>query len=691
MIVGTAGHVDHGKTALVRALTGVDADRLPEEKARGITLDLGFAYWPRPDGQTVGFVDVPGHEKLVHNMLAGATGIDLVLLVVAADDGIMPQTREHLAIVDLLGFKRGVVALSKSDLVGADRRREVAEQVAAALAGTGLAGAEILPVSAVTGEGIDALAQHLDALRLATTARAADGRFRLAIDRSFTLAGTGTIVTGTVLSGCITIGDAVIISPSGLAARVRSLHVQNRPAELGQAGQRCALALTGAGVTKEAVSRGDMAVDPSLHAPTSRIDARLRVLNSEAKSIGQWMPVRLHHGASDLAARLVILRDEPIRPGETDLVQIVLDKPIAAAAGDRFIIRDTSASRTIGGGMLVDLRAPERRRRTPERRSELLALDVADPSTALLAVLDGPRGLVDIDAFFRDRAAAATAASDAIERHDLVVLSGGRQTIAMRPEIWRRFADSAVSTLDGFHAERPDLQGMGQERLRLSLFPRLPALLFAAAVHRLAAAGALVLDRAWLRRPYHEVRMTVDEEQLWSRAKPLLDGPTRFRPPRVRDVSHEFGIDEKIVRRVFRLAARRGEVDEVALDHFYLAEIVAEMAGIAIDIASRADGGRFNAAGFRDRLENGRKVAIQILEYFDRQGFTMRRGDWRRINPNRSDMFSKRAEPPHAQAQTGGDASPVGRPDFKSGKGRETILGGFDSHSLPPASQGARR
>jgi selenocysteine-specific elongation factor len=696
MIVGTAGHIDHGKTALVRALTGVDADRLPEEKARGITLDLGFAYWPRPDGQVIGFIDVPGHEKLVHNMLAGATGIDLVLLVVAADDGIMPQTREHLAILDLLALKRGIVALTKSDLVDEDRRREVAAEITMALARTGLADAEILPVSAVTGEGIDALAQCLDALCLATAARAADGRFRLAVDRSFTLVGTGTIITGTVLSGQIAAGDAVTVSPSGLAARVRSLHVQNRPAEQGQTGQRCALALSGAGVTKEAIGRGDMVLDPSLHAPTSRIDARLRVLKSETKPIGQWMPVRFHHGASDLAARLVVLRGEPILPGETDLVQIVLEKPIAAVAGDCFIIRDTSASRTIGGGVLIDLRAPERKRRTPERRSELLALDAADPLTALSAALDGPRGLVDIDAFFRDRAAAATTASEAIERHDLIVLSGGHQTIAMRPETWRRFADAAVSTLDGFHAERPDLQGMGQERLRLSLFPRLPAPLFAAAVHRLVAAGAVVLDRAWLRRPYHEVRMTADEELVWSRARPLLDGPGRFRPPRVRDVSHEFGIDEKIVRRVFRLAARRGEVDEVALDHFFLAEIVAEMAGIAMDIASQADGGRFGAAEFRDRLENGRKVAIHILEYFDRQGFTMRRGDWRRINPNRMDLFSKRTAPAHgdgapAKAQTGGDASPVGRPDFKSGKGRETVLGGFDSRSLPPASQGARR
>ena len=543
-------------------------------------------------------------------------------------------------------------------------------------------------MSAISGEGIGALGERLDDLCKTATRHATDGRFRLAVDRSFTLVGTGTVVTGTVLSGRVAVGDALMVSPTGLEARVRSLHVQNRAAEQGAAGERCALALTGAGITKEAIRRGDIVLDPSLHAPTSRIDARLRVLKSEAKPVGQWMPVRFHHGASDVAARLVVLREEAIAPGETELVQIVLESPIAAAAGDRFIIRDTSASHTIGGGVLIDLRAPERKRRTPERRAELLALDAADSAAALSAMLDGPRGFVDLDAFFRDRAAAANAASHAIASHDLVVLSAGHQSIAMHRRTWQRFSDAAIAALDAYHTERPDLQGMGQEKLRLSLHPRLPTLLFAAAVQRLVADGAVVLDRAWVRRPQHEVRMSPEEERIWSRARPMLGDEHRFRPPRVRDVAHAFGIDEKIVRRVFRLAARRGEVDEIALDHFFLADTVAEMAEVAMDVACRAEDGRFNAAEFRDRLDNGRKVAIQILEYFDRQGFTMRRGDWRRINPNRTSMFALRTEAP---AQVGGDASPVGRPDFKSGKGRETVLGGFDSHSLPPVQQRAQR
>ena len=273
MIVGTAGHIDHGKTSLVRKLTGVDTDRLKEEKARGISIDLGFAYWARPSGEIVGFVDVPGHEALVHNMLAGATGIDFVVLVIAADDGVMPQTREHLAIIDLLGLQRGVVALNKCDLVADDQIAAVSRDVEMALAGTGLQGSAIVPVSAVTGKGLPRLTQHVDAAAATPSQRSKEGLFRLAVDRSFTLQGLGTVVTGTVLSGSVRVDDRVVVSPSGLEARVRSINAQNAPVEAGSAGQRCALVLSGPQISKEAMRRGNVVVDPALHAPTTRLDA----------------------------------------------------------------------------------------------------------------------------------------------------------------------------------------------------------------------------------------------------------------------------------------------------------------------------------------------------------------------------------------------------------------------------------
>jgi selenocysteine-specific elongation factor len=687
MIVGMAGHIDHGKTALVRALTGIATDRLPEEKARGITLDLGFAYWPRADDRIIGFIDVPGHEKLVHNMLAGATGIDCVLLVVSADDGVMPQTREHLAILNLLGLSTGIVALTKIDLVDDERVQAVRAGIASELSATGLAGAEILPVSSRTGEGIAALAARLDALSIAARARAANGRFRLAVDRSFTLPGIGTVVTGTALSGAVTVGDAVVISPAGLEARVRSLHVQNQVAQTGRAGERCALALAGPGIGKEAVHRGDVVLAPSLHAPTARIDARLSVLRTEPRPIGQWMPIRVHHGANETAARLLVLQDAAIAPGETEFVQLVLDRPTAAAVGERFIIRDTSASRTIGGGILLDLRPPERKRRSPQRRAELRALDAVDPVSALVGALEGPRGFVDLDAFFRDRAAGAAEAERAAAELDLVTLSGGRQTIALRRAVWQRFTENSIEILDHLHAERPGVQGMPQERLRMSVPPRLPVAIFNAAVKRLVEAGAVAVDRAWLRRPSHQVRMTAEEERIWAKAKPMVGGDMRFRPPRIRDVARTLNIDEKIVRRVFRLAARRGEAEDVALDHFFLADTIAEMAAMAAELADVAQDGSFTASAFRDRLGNGRKVAIQILEFFDQQGFTLRQGDRRRINPARRDLVAGSSRIAGEPQYAGGESSPVGRPDFKSGKGRETVLGGFDSHSLPPLAK----
>ena len=301
MIIGTAGHIDHGKTALVRALTGVDADRLAEEKARGITIDLGFAYQPLASGETLGFVDVPGHERFIHNMLAGATGIDFVLLVVAADDGPRPQTVEHLAILDLLGVSRGVVALTKCDLADTDRQAEVRSEIEALLEPTGLAGSEIVEVSAITGEGIERLAHRLADEAARMRDRAAAGRFRLAVDRCFTLAGAGTVVTGTVFAGTVGAGETVIVTPAGMEARVRDVRAQNSPTPRARLGQRCALNLAGPEVSTEAIRRGDWITAREGHAPTDRLDAELRLLAAEAKPMRHWTPVHLHLAAADRA------------------------------------------------------------------------------------------------------------------------------------------------------------------------------------------------------------------------------------------------------------------------------------------------------------------------------------------------------------------------------------------------------
>ncbi len=684
MIIGTAGHIDHGKTSLVRALTGVETDRLKEEKARGISIELGFAYWPRPDGTTIGFVDVPGHEALVHNMLAGATGIDLVLLVVAADDGVMPQTLEHLAIMDLLGLERGVIALNKADKVGADRLRKAELEIRSALASTALADAPIIPVSAVTGAGLDPLRGALLAEGSETRHQFRDRQFRLAADRSFVLKGHGTAVTGLVLSGRIRVGDEIVVSPEGLKARVRSIRANNSVADVGEAGQRCALVLTGAGIDKDAVGRGDMILAPPLHLPSARLDAELRVLPSESKPLQTWFPIKFHHAASETPGRLVPLQSDTLAPGQTGLVQIVLERPIAACCHDRFVIRDTTSSRTIGGGKILDIRAPERRRRTPGRIAALRAMTHDDVLVAVREILSTAAPWLDLTQLCRDRALADTdVPSLAVALGDETLVTADA-TIVFARQAWATFADAIGRLLDETHAGQPEQPGIPRERLRAAAPYRLPVTVFNAALARLEKAGVLALDRSWVRRPNHRIAFSEQEENLWRHILPrLISEP--FKPPRVRDIAKAMDIDEALVRRLSKMAARRGDVEEVAHDHFFTRAVVEKMAAIAADCSQASPTGDFGAAEFRDRLDNGRKVAIQILEYFDRHGFTIRRKDRRRINPHRVDLFLPRQSQTTGNAdRVGGVPLPVGRPDFKSGWGRQTASGGFDSHPPPP-------
>lgn len=641
MIIGTAGHVDHGKSSLVRALTGTDPDRLKEEKERGITIDLGFAYWPQQDGRTIGFVDVPGHERFVHTMLAGAHGIDLLLLVVAADDGVMPQTIEHLAITRLLGLSHAVVALTKIDLVDPARIAEVTARITALLAPTPFAGADILPVSTVTGAGLDTLADRLRAEP--EHDRTVDLRFRLAVDRCFSLPGTGTVVTGTVLSGCVAVSDQVLVSPAGLSARVRSLHRQNRAADAATAGDRCALALTGPDITRTAIARGDMVLDPALHAPTQRIDARISVLAEEKRALATWMPIRLHHAAADIQGRIIPLEEGGVVPGQTGLVQLVLERPIAALAGDRVVLRDISASRTLGGGVLLDLRAPERHRRTPDRLTILRTLNAPATPSLLDTLTRLPPGLIDLDLLLRDRGLSVTAGETLLRASGVRTLLHDGQRWGIGQQEWGMLRQTVVTLLKSFHAANPDLQGLTADRLRLALQPRPPPIPFRAALAGLQQAGDLVVQGAWVRRPDHIARLLPQDEAIWRAIRPQLSDSFRFRPPRVRDFARTLGVDERRVRRVLKSIARRGELDEIAPDHFFLRTTLAEMTAIAARL-SDPPGTLFNAACFRDHLGDGefnagRKVAIQVLEFLDRHGITVRRGDTRFVDHRRAGLF----------------------------------------------------
>ena len=643
MIVGTAGHIDHGKTTLVKALTGVDTDRLKEEKARGISIELGYAYLPLENGDVLGFVDVPGHERFVHHMLAGATGIDFALLVVAADDGVMPQTLEHVDILSLLGVSRGAVALTKTDRAGPELSSEAGAAVAALLARTPLAGAPVFPVSAVTGQGLSALLDHLRTQAAASARRAARGGFRLAVDRCFTLAGAGTVVTGTVFAGVARIGDELVVTPSGSKVRVRGIRAQNRPAQEARAGERCALNL--AGVAKDEVVRGEWIAAPALHAPSSRFDARIRLLPGASRALKHWAPVHVHLGAAHLTARVTLLDADEIAAGGTGLAQLVLDEPHSACHGDVFVLRNHAADRTVGGGSVLDPDGPARRRRSKERLAVLAALESKEPAAALESMLAiAPFG-VDLARFARSFNLAVDALvtpGGAVRR-----LRSGEGDLGFSVAHWSGLKQKLLDGLADFHAKSPDELGPDSARARRMWLPQAPVAASAALIDELVAEGAVVRSGPWLHLPAHTASLSKAEQQLAERLLPLLE-EGRFDPPWVRDLARRAGSTEVQVRQLLLRLARRGEVYQVVKDLFYAKRAVAELASLAAELERRD--GEVRAAVFRDGSGLGRKRAIQILEFFDRVGYTRRVREAHRL---RGDSLLQIAPRPLAQADAG--------------------------------------
>lgn len=623
MLIGTAGHIDHGKTTLVKALTGVDADRLPEEKARGITLDLGYAYTPLLDGSVLGFVDVPGHEKLIRNMLAGATAIDFVLLVVAADDGPMPQTREHLELLDLLGKTQGAVALTKSDAVSPERLEQARKEVAELLAGTGLSGSPVFPLSGRTGKGVAALRNHLETAAASFQRPPSGGRFRLAIDRSFSLTGVGTVVTGTAHAGTIAVGDTVTVTPPGLKARVRGLHVQDRPAESGRAGERCALALKG-DFGKQDIARGMWLVDPALARPLSRFHGELRVPEGQ-QPLKHMQAVHVHLGTDDIPGRVALLDCRKVEAGSTALAEILLERDTLALRGDRFILRDAGAQRTVAGGRVLDIFPPSRHKRTPERLALLDSMRSNDPAVTLGFMAGQATAGIDLDRFALGWNLSAADAEALWQRAGLRVIEHGDPTTGIANEAWEALQAKLLEALAQEHERAPDMIGVERERLRRMTAVNLQRPAFDALCAELLASGTIAQTRSWLHLPEHRASVTSSDRELFAELKPLLDA-SPYNPPRVRDVSKATGTLEHAVRQLFKRLARAGELYPVAHDHYFTACAVAELADIVRQL--NEEHGAARAAALRDIIfadgGGGRKVAIRILEFFDRIGYTRR-------------------------------------------------------------------
>lgn len=631
MIVGTAGHIDHGKTRLVRALTGIEADRLQEERTRGISIELGYAYVPversgnEGPATTLGFVDVPGHERFVHTMVAGATGIDVALLVVAADDGVMPQTREHLAILLMLGVNRGAVALTKIDRVDAARIARVEIEIAALLAATPLQDSPLFACnSTAPGDaGISALRAQLHAWAADdASTRQAELRselFRMPVDRVFSLPGHGTLVTGAVHGGIATAGEHLQLMPAATDVRVRSIHAQSQPSEHAMAGQRCALNL--AAIARDEIHRGDWIADPRALLATTRVDVRLR-LSARAVALRDWAPLHIHWGTMHRQAHVVLLEDQD--EGDGQLVQLVFDAPVCAMCGDRFIARDSSATHTLGGGVVLDPDPPQRRRRSTARLAWLGALEQLAAGAGVVPLLQqAPAGipLTSLQRYCRR-------AADQIELpEDARRIATREDTVIILALHWQALREQVITSLRGWHERRPDEPGVDSGRLQRSTLPALASSLWNALLQDLLADGTLQRVGAWWRLPGHDHAPPEHERLLLERVLPQLHAGG-FDPPWVRTLAADLGLAEDDVRAPLRRAAMRGELFQVVPDLFYAATRIAELAAIVAQLSQAT--GTVDAATFRDAIGLGRKRSIQILEFFNRVGYTRRVGDQHR-------------------------------------------------------------
>ncbi|MFL9950666.1 selenocysteine-specific translation elongation factor [Paraburkholderia agricolaris] len=618
MIVGTAGHIDHGKTSLVRALSGVDTDRLKEEKARGISIELGYAYVPLDNGDVLGLIDVPGHEKLVHTMTAGASGIDFALLVIAADDGVMPQTREHLAIVELLGIKRGAVALTKIDRVDAVRLKEVHDEVTAFLSGSVLQDAPVFETNALHNDdpGVAALKAHLHAAAAEWRMKRDDGLFRLAVDRVFTLTGQGTIVTGTVASGRVTVGDTMLLAPKNQPVRVRSIHAQNRPAGSGRAGERCALNL--AGIEKSAIDRGDWIVDPRLSQASERIDVMLTLLADAPLTLEHWAPLHVHLGTQHQVAHVALLDGETLGAGQSARVQLVFERPVCALPGDRFVVRNAQADRTVGGGHVLDPFAPSRKRRSAERLAWLDAIQTMLDTGELDSLL--AKAAFGLSRSLLERLTGMPAAVLALPSDARVVELAGHDALLIADAAWQALNTRLTTMLKQYHERSPDELGPDGSRLRRMAAPLVADALWRALVDEAAARGEIVRRGPWLHLPDHAVTLDeADRALAVTLLRALKEG--RFDPPWVRDLANAHGVPEDRVRQLLRKLARQGELFQIVRDLFYHHEVIRELASIASSEAQK-NAGTVAAAPFRDVTGLGRKRAIQLLEFFDRVGYT---------------------------------------------------------------------
>ena len=630
IILGTAGTIDHGKSSLIRALTGIDPDRLKEEKLRGITIELGFASLMLPTGQLLGIVDVPGHERFVRHMVAGATGMDLVALVIAADEGVMPQTREHLEICELLNVKHGLVVLTKTDLVEPDWLDLVEEEIKETLVGTFLEGAPLVRFSAVTGDGTEALLAILAELAEQVPPKPASGIFRLPVDRVFTIKGFGTVVTGTAITGRLKVGDAVMVYPPLYKARVRSLQMHGTAQEEVLAGSRAAVNLQG--LEKEEMERGMVVATPGSLVSTRRLDAWLEVLESAPRPLKHRQAVRFHSGTSERLAVPLLLDADELPPGSSGYVQFILKDAVALKPGDRFVVRNLSPAITWGGGQILHVNPTRHKRHQEQVLSGLKTLEQGSPEEQVRFYLAeaGPAGRS------RPELAAMLPWEPTYLANLLNALVQKGEALFYDPENQRYLLTETAQALEEeirthlktYHQKNPLKPGLSKEELRRRLPPQMEVRLFNYLLNRLTQQKQVVLEKDLVRLASHRVQLAVDQEDVTRRLATLYQ-QGHLTPPTLKEVEAALKLPLTKIQPLLAVLVNQGKLAKVKEDLYFHTEALATLKAKLVDFLKK--NGEISVVQFKDMTQTSRKFTIPLMEYFDTNRVTVRVGEARRL------------------------------------------------------------
>lgn len=632
LVIGTAGHIDHGKTTLVKKLTGIETDRLKEEKQRGISIELGFAPFLLPSGQKAAIVDVPGHERFIRHMLAGAFGIDMVLFTIAADEGVMPQTREHGDILELLGVEKGVIVITKKDLVDEEWLMLVEDEINEYVAGTILKGAPIVAVSAVTGEGIPELLETIERVASTITERTITGKARLPIDRVFTVAGFGTVVTGTLWSGQIKVGDTLELMPVQKMVKVRTLQVHNEKVTTALAGQRVAVNLQGVDVSE--IKRGYSLTEPGFLIPSYRVDVRLRLLEGSRRSLHNWNRVRFHLGTDETLGRVVLLDRDELGPGEESFAQIVMEKPVVAFKGDLFVIRYYSPVDTIGGGTVIDPNAPKQKRFREDVLNDLAVKEEGSLYDLVLHELENSLQPLSMTELVRKTGSVETAVSAEIQLlldDEAIINLDAKSGIYLSTRGLEILYDQIVVMITDYHRRYPLRSGYPKEDMRTRLFADFNPRIFNALLKYLEEMGRLVIKNNLVSIPGQQVEVGTKEGEAITAIMQLMQDKA-FAPPEMEELAKAAEISEDVLSEVLAYLIEQDLVVKISEGLYFTRTAIEQGRQVLNEHFDREK--ELTLATARDILNTSRKYALPLIEYYDRIRFTRRVGDVRvRYNP----------------------------------------------------------